>query len=81
MELALKCAKHGLLSAISDSMSGFVMSRAALTAAGYNVRININSLEDKSLGDKMLLELADLETEADKLEAEIKSVMKDRGGI
>ncbi len=81
MELALKCAKHGLLSAISDSMSGFAMSRATLTAAGYNVRININSLDNRSLGDKMLLELADLEKEADKLETEIKSVMKERGGI
>ena len=81
MELALKCAKHGLLSAISDSVSGFAMARAALTAAGYNVRININSLEDKSVGEKMLNELADLEKKADKLEKEIKSTMKERGGI
>jgi len=81
MELALKCAKHGNLNAISDSMSGFAMSRAALTAAGYNVRININSLEDKSAGDKMLTELAELENEADKLEKEIHAVMQERGGI
>jgi formiminotetrahydrofolate cyclodeaminase len=54
MELALKCARSGLQSAISDSMSGFAMARAALTAAGYNVRININSLEDKSAGERML---------------------------
>ena len=57
------------------------MARAALTAAGYNVRININSLEDKSVGEKMLNELADLEKKADKLEKEIKSTMKERGGI
>ena len=81
MELALKCAKHGNLNAISDSMSGFAMSRAALTAAGYNVRININSLEDKSAGEKMLIELAELENEADKLEKEIRAVMQERGGI
>lgn len=81
MELAIKCARHGLQSAISDAMSGFAMSRAALTAAGYNVRINLNSLEDKSLGEKMLSELAELEFEADKLELEIQAVMKERGGI
>lgn len=81
MELAIKCAEHGLQSAMSDAMSGFAMSRAALTAAGYNVRININSLEDKSAGERMLAELADLESKADVLEAEIKSVMKERGGI
>jgi formiminotetrahydrofolate cyclodeaminase len=62
-------------------MSGFAMSRAALTAAGYNVRININSLEDKSAGDKMLKELKELEKRADKLEKEIRKVMESRGGI
>ncbi len=81
MELALKCAQHGNVNAISDSMSGFAMSRACLTAAGYNVRININTLEDKSTGEKMLAELAELEEEADKLEKEIRAVMKERGGI
>ena len=68
MELALKCAQRANANAISDSMSGFAMSRAALTAAGYNVRINVNSLEDKSAGEKMLKELSELEKKADKLE-------------
>ena len=81
MGLAIKCAKHGIVSAISDASSGFAMARAALTAAGYNVRININSLEDKSTGEKMLAELLDLEREADQLEAEIRTVMQERGGI
>ena len=82
MELAIKCAKDGNVNAISDSMSGFAMSRAALTAAGYNVRINIHSLEDSnSAGKKMLKELAALEKKADKLEKEIRAIMKERGGI
>ena len=81
MELAIKCARSGNVNAISDAMSGFAMSRAALTAAGYNVRINIDSLEDKSLGEKMLAELVELEFEADKLELEIQSVMKERSGV
>jgi len=82
MELALKCAKRANLNAISDSMSGFAMARAALTAAGYNVRININSLGDiSSTGGNMLRTLAELEKKADELENEIRSVMKERGGI
>jgi glutamate formiminotransferase / formiminotetrahydrofolate cyclodeaminase len=81
MELSLKCARHGLQSAISDAMSGFAMARASLTAAGYNVRININSLEDRSLGEKMLKELEELEETADRLEKGIRSVIKERGGI
>ena len=81
MELALKCAQRGNLNAISDSASGFAMSRAALTAASYNVKINVASLEDKSLGEKMLLEVAELEKEADSLEKEMRETMKSRGGI
>jgi glutamate formiminotransferase/formiminotetrahydrofolate cyclodeaminase len=81
MELAARCAKDGNLNAISDAMSGAAMARAALTAAGYNVRINLNSLEDKSAGEKMLKELADLEKQADRIEKEIRKTMQERGGI
>jgi glutamate formiminotransferase / formiminotetrahydrofolate cyclodeaminase len=81
MELALKCAREANSNAISDSMSGFAMSRAALTAAGYNVKVNLNSLTDKSVGEKMLEELKDLETKADELEKEIRQTMATRGGI
>ena len=81
MELAARCAKDGNLNAISDAMSGAAMAHAALTAAGYNVRINLNSLEDKSAGEKMLKELADLEKQADRIEKEIRKTMQERGGI
>jgi glutamate formiminotransferase / formiminotetrahydrofolate cyclodeaminase len=81
MELALKCAERGLMSAISDAMSGFAMARASLTAAAYNVRINVDSLPDKSAGQPYLDELSALEKEADKLEKKIRKVMKERGGI
>ena len=81
MELALKCAREGNVNAISDSMSGFIMSRAALTAAGYNVKINLNSLEDKSVGEKLLNELKEFEAKADELEKEIRKTMQERGGI
>jgi len=81
MDLALKCAKEANINAISDSMSGFAMSRAALAAAGYNVKINLNSLDDKSVGEKMLEELKELEAKAETLEKEIREVMHSRGGI
>jgi len=82
MELAVKCAKEANVNAISDAMSGFGLARAALTAAGYNVRINLKSLgEVSSSGGRMLKELMDFEKKADTLEKEMKSVMKERGGI
>lgn len=82
MELALKCAKDANVNAISDAMSGFALARAALIAAGYNVRINLKSLgEISSSGGRMLKELLELEKKADTLEKEIRAVMKERGGI
>ncbi len=81
MELALKCAKKGNVNAISDAMSGFALCRASLTAAGYNVRINLNSLEDRSMGEKMLNELKGHETKADDLEKEIRKTLSERGGL
>lgn len=81
MDLALKCARKGNLNAISDAMSGFAMCRAALTAAGYNVRINLNSLEDQSVGDKMMNQMKELEAKADDLEKEIRRIVAERGGL
>ena len=78
MELAVKCAKEANVNAISDSMSGFAMSRAALTVASYNVK---NALEDKSVGEKMLEELKELEAKASELEKGIRQTMETRGGI
>lgn len=73
MQLAIKCARKGNVNALSDSLSAFAMARAALTAAACNVRINLDSLEDKSLGEKMLPKLSEWEDQADTLEKEIRS--------
>ncbi|MDQ2690570.1 MAG: glutamate formimidoyltransferase, partial [Chloroflexota bacterium] len=81
MELALKCAREANSNAISDAMSGFTMARAALTVAGYNVKINLHSLSEKTVGEKMLEELMEIEAKADALEQEIRETMKTRGGI
>ena len=81
MELAGRCARDGNLNAISDAMSGAALGRAALTSAGYNVRINLNSLDDPSAGEKMLAELHELESRADGIEKEIRSTLKERGGV
>ncbi len=81
MELAGMLVKDANLNAISDAMSGAAMARASITAAGYNVRINLNSLEDKSAGEKMLKELKELEKKADKIEKEIRKTMEARGGV
>ena len=81
MDLAARCAKDGNLNAISDAMSGAAVARAAVTAAGYNVRINLNSLEERSPGENMLVELEELEKRADEIEREIRKTMQERAKI
>lgn len=42
---------------------------------------NVNVLEDQSASTKILAELAGLEKEVNRLEKEIRAVVKERGGI
>jgi glutamate formiminotransferase/formiminotetrahydrofolate cyclodeaminase len=81
MELASRCAEIGNLNAISDAASAAAMARAALTAAGYNVRINVNSLPDKSAGKQFLEQLQVAEQRAVEIEIHLKKIMTERGGL
>ena len=45
------------------------------------VGVAVGSPDPRPPGGRMLKDLLDLEQKADKLEAEIRSVMKERGGI
>jgi glutamate formiminotransferase / formiminotetrahydrofolate cyclodeaminase len=81
IELAAQIVVIGNLNAISDGASGAAMARAALASAGYNVRINVNSLADKTVGTNLLSELKQHEALATEREAEIRQTLETRGGI
>jgi formiminotetrahydrofolate cyclodeaminase len=81
MELAVQVVDHGNANAISDGAAGAAMARAALTAAGYNVRINLMSVKDRSTAGAMLSDLGELERRADKVEKHIHATLSQRGGI
>ncbi len=81
MDLAARCAKEANINAISDAMSAAMLARAAIVAAGYNVRINVNSLEEKSAGQNMLDELNALEARTEEIEAEIRTTMQERAQL
>ena len=81
MALAERCAALGNLNAISDAASAFAMAHACLSAAGYNVRINLNGLSDKSAGEMLLVQLQKLEVQARKLEKDLHHSLSERGGI
>ena len=71
MALAERCAALGNLNAISDAASAAALAQACLTSAGYNVRININGLSDKTAGEALLGQLQALEARARKLERDL----------
>ena len=81
MALAVRCVEIANLNAISDAASGCAMAKAALTAAGFNVRINVNSLHDKSVGRHLLDELVALESQAATIHEKLTRLMKTRGGL
>jgi glutamate formiminotransferase/formiminotetrahydrofolate cyclodeaminase len=81
MALAERCAALGNLNAISDAASALALAHAALTSAGYNVRINVNGLSEKTAGDSLLIQLQSLEERARKLEKDVHNSLTERGGI
>ena len=81
MALAERCAALGNLNAISDAACAASMAHAAATSAGYNVRININGLSEKTAGEPLLVQLETLDKRAKKLEKEVHRTLVERGGI
>jgi len=79
MELALRCVEAANSNAISDAASAAAMAKAGLTAAGYNVRINVASLPDPSVGDGYLSQVRELEAQAVEIEKSIREKLQERG--
>jgi glutamate formiminotransferase/formiminotetrahydrofolate cyclodeaminase len=81
MELALRCVESANVNAISDAASAAAMAKASLTAAGYNVRINVAGLPDASAGEQYLSKVRELESQAVEIEQSIREKMQERGGF
>jgi len=81
MELAAQVVSDGNLNAISDGASGATLARAALTSAGYNVRINVTSLKDQETAQSLLMKLHDLESRAATVEEKVRADLTGRGGM
>jgi len=81
MALAEVVVSLGNLNAISDGATAAVQARAALTGAGYNVRINAASLKDQVHVSRLLSELNQLEKQAAAHEAAVHRALIERGGM
>lgn len=81
LELSVPACELGNLNAISDGGTAATLAGAALTGAGYNVRINTQGLQDQTAAEKFLVELKSLETKAAQLQARVREILNDRGGF
>ena len=81
MELAVQAASLGNVNAISDAATGLALARAALTGAGFNVRINALNLADKAAAQKLIDEMMGLEAAAKRLEPQLKQILLERAHI
>jgi glutamate formiminotransferase/formiminotetrahydrofolate cyclodeaminase len=81
MELAARCAEVANLNAISDAASAGTLAHAALTAAGYNVRVNAHALAHKETGAPLVFQLGALEERAAMIRDTIKRLIDERGGL
>ncbi|NMC12247.1 MAG: glutamate formimidoyltransferase [Chloroflexi bacterium] len=81
MALALQALAHGNLNAISDAGVAVAQAGAALTGAGYNVRINTLGIKDEGVVKALLAEIARLDKQAQEFHVQARSLLKERGSI
>ncbi|KPL84457.1 hypothetical protein SE15_04980 [Thermanaerothrix daxensis] len=80
MSLAQQTVALGNLNAITDAASAATLAHSAITCAGYNVRINISSLEP-SVAQPLLDRLNTTEQQAEHLFQEVRLLLRERGGL
>jgi glutamate formiminotransferase/formiminotetrahydrofolate cyclodeaminase len=81
LELAAQVAGVGNPNAITDVGTGALLAEAALSGAGYNVRINLSDLEDRIAAQSLLDELESLEERAKQLKVQVETHLKERAGL
>lgn len=81
MELALECAETGNLNAISDAGSAGELANAAITSAGYNVRINCLGVTDTKASAEFLGKIRKIEAAAAKTLSRLRNIVFTRGNL
>jgi glutamate formiminotransferase/formiminotetrahydrofolate cyclodeaminase len=81
LKLSAEAAELGNLNAISDAGSASALARAGITAAGYNVRINLLGMPELAQAGKLIAEMAAIEQAADEAITRIRELLAGRGGM
>lgn len=71
MDYAELAVKKGNPNAITDGKTAMMMARTAVLAAGYNVKINLESIKDEEFVAKMSAEIESIEENAIRREKEL----------
>ena len=81
MKLAREVAETGNLNAISDAGSAGELALTAITAAGYNVRINAPGLADTSAAENYIKKAREIETQAHETITSLRTILSSRGNF
>jgi len=81
LDLTDRIAQIGNLNAITDAGTAGALSRAAVSAAGANVRVNLANMHNDPQAAGMLKEVNAIESSTEEKYADIKKSLKDRVNI
>ncbi|MDO9546915.1 MAG: glutamate formimidoyltransferase [Pelolinea sp.] len=81
LRLAGVAAEKGNKNAITDAGTASLLAIAAISSAGANVRINLQSLSDEDIRTNISDQLEKIEIETRKLDKQIRSQLKTRSQI
>lgn len=71
-------AEKGNVNAVSDAGVAALMAKAAVLGAGYNVKINLGSIEDESFAEQTRKTSESTEKTAEDLSQEVKKTVEER---
>lgn len=68
--------EHGNPNSVTDAGVGALLARSAVLGAVMNVRVNASGIKDKSFTERLLRKAEELENKAEKMESEIRAIIK-----
>jgi glutamate formiminotransferase/formiminotetrahydrofolate cyclodeaminase len=81
LKLTEVVVEYGNLNAITDGGTSAELARAAFNGASMNIRINLDGLQDKESAELMLVELHNLQIQADESIQRVRKLVSERGGL
>jgi len=75
IDLAEGVVKHGNKNAVTDGAVAVMMARTSVLSALYNVKINLSSIKDKDFAKRIRKDVTSLESEIEKKERKILSLL------